>query len=94
MSWLQAFHFALSWDHDCNNRTELEDLKESLTKLKTEFGLPLEQAIERVQSSIEGRDDDSPDDDHYDYRGPSAPSGAHEPANDEEIKNLFNTLIE
>jgi hypothetical protein len=79
---------------NCESRSELEELKEGLEELQKTFGLPLEKAIEHVESAIEGYEEPMYPDDAYHYRGPAVRSHSAEHANEAEIRNLFMTLTD
>lgn len=78
--------------YDCSTVDELAGLRESLGKLRNEYGLDLEYQIDRLDEDIAERGEGSPDSEEgwgsWRDRAPSR----HEAATDDDVREMFRTL--
>jgi hypothetical protein len=79
---------------DCGSTSELEELRDGLVALQKERGVSLEREISHLEYRLADREEETSDHSTYAPRQFSSERKAPEPANDDEIRGLFRTLID
>jgi len=77
----------------CTTLNQLSELKDSLEKLMNKHGLGFEDAIQRLDEEIAGRED-AKDEDEDHFFGGSREIVRHEVMSDDEVSEMFSTLRE